>query len=134
MEVASDALDCVFDRSRVPGDFPSDRYPNPHSRSEARRTCVHWRSDRFDRARYLEALRSRGASVPALLIACAVATLGAQISRRSQKHSLFRASGLRARLERSTGAMGTDANQVVEKMHDRMPVIIQAYRACWADC
>ena len=63
-----------------------------------------------------------------------VATLGAQISRRSQKHSLFRASGLRARLERSTGAMGTDANQVVEKMHDRMPVIIQAYRACWADC
>jgi putative SOS response-associated peptidase YedK len=30
------------------------------------------------------------------------------------------------RLERSTAVIGTDANEVVEKMHDRMPVIIQA--------
>ena len=51
--------------------------------------CAHRRSDRFDCARYLEALGPCGAAVPALLISCAVATLGAQISRRSQKHSLF---------------------------------------------
>jgi hypothetical protein len=70
MEVASDTLDCVFLRSRVPGDFRSDRYPDPDSRSEGRRTCAHWRSDGFDRARYLEALRSCGAAVPALLISC----------------------------------------------------------------
>ena len=79
MEVASDALDCVFPRSLVPGDFCSDRYPNPDSRGEANRTCVHWRSDRFDRARYLEALRSFGAAVPALLISRAVAMLGAAL-------------------------------------------------------
>jgi hypothetical protein len=124
MEVASDALDCVFLRSRVPGDFCS-RYPNPDSRGEGRRTCAHWRSDRFDRPRYLEALRSCGAAVPALLIPCAVATLGAQISR-SIRCSRSRAGGLRAQLERSTALIVTDANEVVEKMHDRMLVIIQA--------
>src|SRR5271168_3847370 len=77
MEVASDALDYVFPRSPVPGDFCSDSYPNPDSPGEANRTGVHWRSDRFDRARYLEALRSCGAAVPALLISRGVATLGA---------------------------------------------------------
>src|SRR3984957_16874369 len=77
MEVVSDALDCVFLRSPVPGDLCSDRYPNPDSRGEATRTCVHWGSDRFDRSWYLEALRSCGAAVPALLISRAVAGRGA---------------------------------------------------------
>jgi hypothetical protein len=87
----------------VAGDFRSDRYLVLASCREACCSCAHRKSDRFDCARYPEALRSCRAAVPALLISCAVVMLGPQISTRSQNNRCpwSRACRFRTILERS---------------------------------
>jgi hypothetical protein len=75
----------VFLRSRLPGDFALIAIPILILVAKLVGLAL---VDRFDCARYLETLRSCGAAVAALLISCAVATIGSPISRRSQKHSL----------------------------------------------